>query len=372
MYRRQIEQIKKDIEKKMVFIVGPRQVGKTWLAKEIGKEYETTYLNYDDIVDRKIMKEREWSIDTELLILDELHKMPKWKNFLKGLYDTKNEKLKILVIGSARLDVFRQSGDSLAGRFFVHHLLPFSPSELADTEYEKDIERFINRGGFPEPFLTEEENDAKRWRNQYIDGLIREDILDFEKIHDFKAIKLVFELLRRQIGSTISYTSIARDVGISPTTVKKYIQIFEALYIVFRITPYSNNIARSLLKEPKIFFFDTGLVIGDSGSRFENLIALGLLKDVLAQNDYLGKRKQLKYLRTKDGKEVDFAIIDDGKIEKIIEAKNANKNIDKNLKYFANTYSLNAVQVVNKLEKEKTQNGIQLVRADNFLKKLYL
>ena len=183
MYRKQIEQIIKDLKKKIVFIVGPRQVGKTWLAHEIGKRFNnTTYLNYDSFEDHQIIKRESWPLSTELLILDELHKMQGWKNYLKGVFDTKSDNLKLLVTGSARLDLFRQAGDSLAGRFFTHRLLPFSISELREFSISEDINRFIQRGGFPEPFLADNEIYAKRWRNQYIDGLIRTDVLDFEKV----------------------------------------------------------------------------------------------------------------------------------------------------------------------------------------------
>jgi predicted AAA+ superfamily ATPase len=169
---------------------------------EVGKRFgNTTYLNYDSFEDRQIIKDESWLSSTELLILDELHKMPGWKNYLKGLFDTKSERLKILVAGSARFDAFRQTGDSLAGRFFAHRLLPFSPSELKEDPIGNDVERFIQRGGFAEPFLAEHEVDAKRWRNLYIDGLVRTDILDFERVHDFKKMQMVFELLRRGVGS---------------------------------------------------------------------------------------------------------------------------------------------------------------------------
>ena len=239
--------------------------------------------------DRSIIKNEAWLDQTELLILDELHKMPEWKNFLKGVYDTKPDEMKILVTVSARLETFRHSGDSLAGRYFRHRLLPFSPAEADALGLDDDMERFLERGGFPEPFLTENPVEADRWRMQYVDGLIRTDILDFERVHDFKSIQLVLELLRSRVGSPVSYKSIAGDIGISPNTVKKYIQIFESLYIVFRVSPFSKNIARSILKEPKIYFFDTGLVKGEDSIRFENMAALCLLKYVYAMEDYEGK-----------------------------------------------------------------------------------
>lgn len=372
MNRQQTEQIVRDLDKKIVFLVGPRQVGKTWLAKQISGRYKNAvYLNYDRFEDREIIKKEQWLENTELLILDELHKMKGWKNYLKGVYDTKPETLRILVTGSARLETFRQSGDSLAGRFFVHHLLPFSLAELKNES--ADIDKFLARGNFPEPYLADTEVDANRWRNQYIDGLIRTDILDFQKVDDYKAIQLVFELLRRKVGSPVSYLSIAEDVGISPITVKRYINIFEALYIVFKVTPYSKKIARSIMKEPKIYFYDNGLVIGDEGARLENFVAISLLKNVLGRNDYLGVNEELHYLRTKDGKETDFVLIENSRqIKEIIEVKLSDADLSKNLKYFSDKYSLSGVQVVKNLKRERQLDQIRILKAENYLKGLFL
>ena len=334
MERVQIDQILKDIDKKIVFIVGPRQVGKTWLAKKIMAHFNhPAYLNFDSFEDQIIIKNETWPEKTDLLVLDELHKMKNWKNYLKGLYDTKPENLKLLVTGSARLDTFRQSGDSLAGRYFVHHLFPFTIAELKDQNYS--IEHYLERGGFPEPFLLEDIDEANRWRKQYIDGLIRFDILDFERIHDFKAIKTIFELLRRNVGSQLSYSSIARDVNVSSLTVQKYVSILEALFIIFRIYPYSRNIARSILKTPKVYFYDTGLVVGNEGIKFENHVALSLLRHVSMQSDYKGLSNELKYLRLKNGKEVDFCISDFDGVKEMLEVKLSKSTLSKSLVYFS-------------------------------------
>lgn len=377
MYRRQIEQISADLEKKLVFLVGPRQVGKTWLAKEIGKKFaKTTYLNYDRSEDRQIMKTESWPKNTEFLILDELHKMKGWKNYVKGVFDTKEDDLKILVTGSARLNTFRQAGDSMAGRFFAHHLFPFSISEVKNVQeklnFEIDIERFLERGGFPEPFLAPIKTDADKWRKQYFDGLVRTDVLDFETIHNFQALRMVLELLRKKVGSPVSYSSIAEDVQISPVTVRKYIEIFEALYIVFRVNPYSKNIARSILKEPKIYFFDNGLVDGDEGAKLENFAAISLLKHVYGTVDYTGKNLFLNYVRTKNKQEVDFALVENGEISKLIEIKLSVGNLSSNLKYFCDKYNLKGVQAVKDLKRERTIGNINIVAADSFLQDLFL
>lgn len=373
MERYQKQAILRDLQKKMVLLAGPRQTGKTTLAKSIAQEFKSSiYLNYDRLEDRKIIRDESWLPSMELLIFDEIHKMPKWKNYLKGVYDTKLPHQKILVTGSARLEIFNHVGDSLAGRYFLNRLMPLSPAECDKVNVSYTIDRFLERGGFPEPFLAHDLIDANRWRLQYVDSLLRIDVLDFENIHNVNAIRLVFELLRERVGSPISYTSIAEDVAIAPNTVKKYIQILEALYIVFRVTPFSNNIARSLLKEPKIYFFDTGLVKGNEGIKFENFVATCLLKHVFAKIDYQAENYALKYLHTKERQEVDFALIRDNLVEKIIEVKYTNHSISSNLRYFHEKYKLPALQIVKELKRERIENDIEIVEASRFLRSLYL
>ncbi len=367
------EKILKDIKKKMVFIAGPRQAGKTFLAREILKGFSRgVYLNYDFFEHREIIKNAQWLENTDCLVLDELHKMPDWKNFLKGVYDTKPDNMRIIVTGSARLDYFRQTGDSLAGRYFLHHLFPFSLSELKKDGMDVSIDGFLNKSCFPEPFLESDMVEVKRWRNQYVDTLLREDVLSFEKVDKFNELKLVFELLRRKVGSPISFKSIAEDVQISVNTVKKYIAILENLYIVFRITPFSKNIARAILKEPKIYFFDTGLVVGDDGARFENFVAFSLLKHSVVLKDFQGENVSLHYLKTKDGKEIDFCLVKDGLPELFAEAKFSEKEISPSLKFFYKKYGVKSVQLVKNLKTEYQSNGIEVLKAENFLKNLFL
>jgi predicted AAA+ superfamily ATPase len=373
MERAQKKAILRDLEKKMVLLAGPRQAGKTTLAKSIAKEFKTSiYLTYDRLGDRKIILEEAWLPTVELIILDEIHKMPKWKNYLKGIYDSKQPHQKILVTGSARLETFNKVGDSLAGRYFLHRLMPLSPSECDKVHVDYSLDRFIERGGFPEPFLAETLVDADRWRLQYVDSLLRVDVVDFENIHNLNAIRLVFEILRERVGSPISYTSIAEDVAVSPNTVKKYIQILEALYIVFRVTPFSRNIARSLLKEPKIYFFDGGLVKGDEGIKFENFVATCLLKHVFAKVDYQAENYSLHYLQTKERHEVDFALVRNNQIVQMIEVKQSNHSINPGLRYFHEKYDLPAVQIVKDLKHEKMDHQIKIMRGLNFLLGLYL
>ena len=373
MERIQKSRIIKDLKKKMVLLVGPRQSGKTYLAKDIAKSYSNSvYLNYDQITDRQMIKDQSWLDKTDLLIFDELHKMPDWKNYLKGVYDTKYEHQSILVTGSARLDIFDKIGDSLAGRYFRHRLLPLSLSELKQANENSDIDLLLERGGFPEPFFEENLIEANRWRLQYINSILSTDVFEFEKIHNLKGMRLVFDLLRSKVGSPVSYQSLSEDVGVSSTTIKKYIQILESVYVIFVVTPYSKNIARSILKEPKIYFFDTALVTGDDGAKLENLVAVSLLKDVCGRVDHKAQVCELHYIRTKDGKEIDFVITNPEGIEQAIEVKLSDKTLSKTLLSFKEKYAIQAVQIVKSLKNEYKQNNINILKAENYLNDLYL
>lgn len=372
MERAQISYVLKDLKKKMVFLIGPRQVGKTWLAKRVAEQYKKPiYLNYDRFEDRQLIKEEAWPENSDLVIFDEIHKMPEWKNYVKGIFDTKPQSLHILVTGSARLETFRQAGDSMAGRFFRHRLFPFSYKEIPEKKPDS-LDRLMSRGGFPEPFTAENDVGADRWRQQYLDGIVRTDILDFERIHDLRTMQTVVELLRRRVGSPVSYNSIAEDVQASPSTIMRYVEILEALFIVFRITPYSRNIARSLLKEPKIYFYDTGLVVGNDGARFENLVAVCLHKHACGVSDFLGKQTEVKYIRTKDGEEVDFCIVENDAPVQIVEAKASGKDFGTSLRKIHVKYDLPAIAVIKNLRREFRENGIPVLPAIQFLNGLFL
>ena len=276
---------------------------------------------------------------------------------------------KSLITGSARLDTFRASGDSLAGRYFRHRLNHLSTAEI-QTPDDTVIDRLMTRGGFPEPYLADSNTEADRWRLQYVDGLIRTDILDFERVHNLRAIQLTLDLLRRRVGSPVSYSSLAEDVNCAPNTIKRYIEIMEALFIVFRVTPYHKNIARSLLKEPKIYFYDTGMVKGEDGLLFENMVAFCLLKHLNAVEDYEGRQAQLHYLRTKEKKEVDFVLAVEDKPVTLLEAKLSDHGISPALRYFHKKYNLPALQIVKNLKHEQVVDTIEIRRASDFLRQL--
>lgn len=357
----------------MVFLTGPRQVGKTYLAKNIQEEFKNSiYLNNDDIDDTVIIHKREWAPSNELIVLDEIHKMKGWKNYLKGTFDTRTPQQTFLVTGSARLETFRQTGDSLAGRYFSYRLHPVSVRELSGTVKPYEAVNLLNKlGGFPEPFLSGSEEEAARWRKQYFTDIVREDIMDYSRINEMRVIKLLLEMLRKRVGSPVSFTSLAEDLQVAVNTVRKYINILESLNIIFVIKPFHKNIARSILKEPKIYFYDSGFVDGNEGIKLENTVAVCLLKNSHYLQDIKGADTDLYYVRTKDKRETDFAIADKNAITHFIEVKLSATGVSPHLRYFkARHLSAKAVQLVHNARYDIETDGIQIVRAGEWLANL--
>lgn len=369
------DSILSDLGKKMVLLTGPRQVGKTTLAKELMASYpRSQYLNWDVADDRRILLSQTWSPRADMLVLDEIHKMARWKSYLKGVYDGRTEKQAILVTGSARMETFRQSGESLAGRYFQARLHPFSVREcveLTGARPDDALDRLIERGGMPEPFLAEDKVEAERWRRQYFTDLVREDVLEFSRIQEIRVMRLLVELLRGRVGSPLSIASLARDLQAAPNTVAKYLEILEALYIVFLVRPYHRNVARAILKEPKVYFFDTGYVLGDEGIKWENACAAMLLKHTHFEQDVLGKPVGLHYLRTKDGAEIDFVLCQDGNPTYLIECKHANNHPTHSLIKFAELFSkAQSIQLVRELRQEEYRQPVSILKGADWLAEL--
>lgn len=374
MERLQKQVIAKDLDKKMVVLTGPRQVGKTTLAKSLSTTWtDLEYLNWDSEKDRKIMLRQEWSRKAGLLILGEFHKFKNWKSRIKGVYDTEGIPSRILITGSARLDLYRRGGDSLAGRYFLHRLYPLSVSELKAqiSSPRKTLQELMTLGGFPEPFFSQSEESSRRWRKQHLERIIREDIQDLEPIRNISSLFLLVDLLRERVGSRISYTSLAEDLQVSPHTVKHWIQILEHMYILFMVTPHHRNLARAILKEPKIYFYDTGAVTGDASAKLENIVAVSLRKWLHFLEDTKGKDVQLCYVRDKEKREVDFLVEIDKKIDLLIEVKISEDTLSRHLLYFHKKLKpRESIQLVQTAERTKTVHGIFITSAADWLAEL--
>jgi len=368
--RRYLEEpLRKDIKEKIILLSGPRQVGKTTLSRQLVPS--SVYMNFDSSEDRKIIRREEWDTKTELVIFDELHKMKNWKSWVKGIYDTRGIPPGILITGSARLEALRKGGDSLAGRFFAFRLHPLTVKEICAVLREtpkEALENLLKFGGFPEPYLKKDETAAKRWRRTHVDTIIRDDLLDLEKVRDIKSIEVLIDLLRSRVGSTTSFSALAEDLQVSIHTVKHWIQILENLCVVFAVTPYHRNISRSLLKEPKYYFYDTGAVEGNTGAKLENTVALALLRDLHLLEDTMGTRAALHYLRDKEKNEVDFLTVVDEKPSLMVEVKAGEDSFSPALfRFGACVPQAKLFQVVHDLRRRKSSGAAQMLSAHDFL-----
>ena len=353
MSRYLFENIKKDLKTKAVILSGPRQVGKTTLTKLLASDYE--YLNYDILKDRKIIMAQSWKKDISLVILDELHKLKSWKSYLKGIIDEYQNKPALIITGSAQLEVFRKAGDALTGRTFAYHLHPIDISEAIilkpELTHEQSLDRILKSGGFPESFFNPE--IAPRLLNDRLSTVLKEDLRDLSLVSNLKGIELLLELLRDRVGAQISYANLAKDISISSPTVKSWVDLLEKLYLIFIIRPYSKGLAKSIRKEPKIYFYDCSAGLNGAGARLENLVALALLKWKDFEHDTKGRNISIAYYRDSNNREVDFVVTESSKILACIEVKNSDDKISSSLKYLTEKINpRHSLQLVRNLSRE--------------------
>lgn len=374
MDRYLLQNILNDCNSKVVLISGPRQGGKTTVAKMLFKNY--VYLNYDLSEDRDFIMRKYWLRDVDGVIFDELHKMPEWKRFIKGVFDNEGCKPNLIVTGSANMDAFTKVGDSLAGRYFQYRLHPLDIKE--GVRFWQDnpaavFDRIMNYSGFPEPFLKGDTSYYRRWQRTHIDVILRQDFLDLYAVRSIKSIEVLVELLSHRVASSISYINLSNDLQVDPKSVKSWIAMLENFYILFTVTPYHHNIARSLLKEPKVYFFDIGRVV-DLGARLKNLVACALLKEIHYLEDVTGCKASLHYLKTKEGHEIDFLVVVDDKPIICIEVKSSDDQLSKNFYRFnKHLNTKHSVQLALNLKKEyDSEEGVQVRDLVSFLAKFDL
>jgi len=388
MKKRYLEDvIQEDLRKKMVFVGGPRQVGKTTLAKLIKKNFKNpVYLNWDSLGDKNRILDEKWSPDTDLIIFDEIHKYRKWKSFIKGIWDTRPGNLSIIVTGSSKLDVFRRGGDSLMGRYHYYRLHPFTlnefygnikripftekPLKLSFTDKSDKLEKLYQYGGFPEPVLEANRRNLKRWQKERLERIFREDIRSVENIRELSLLELLAELIPQRVASPLSINSLQEDCQVSHKTIQSWLNLLARNYYIFKVPPYSKRLERALRKESKYYLWDWS-AIKDEGDKFENLVASHLLKYCHYFHDVHGIALDLWYIRDREKREVDFLITWDKKPWLMIEAKlSFKKGSCGHLKYFSERLKVvNSFLVVNDNDVDfiDKKSNVRIISASKFL-----
>jgi predicted AAA+ superfamily ATPase len=363
-----VPQVRRDLLRKMVFVAGPRQVGKTTLARSLPGA-KAGYLSWDIPADRERILRGELP-PGRLWAFDEIHKYRTWRRFLKGLYDARLRGQRILVTGSARLDFYRFGGDSLQGRYHLLRLHPLSVAELGVTS-PGGLEDLLALGGFPEPFFGGSATESRRWSREYRHRLVSEEVSSLERVQDLGALETLMLRLPELVGSPLSLNALREDLQVSHRTVAGWVAILERLYAVFRLPPFGAPRIRAVTKEQKHYHFDWTLVPGEA-QRFENLVASHLLKWVHFRQDAEGLDLELRYFRDRDGREVDFVVVEGRRPRLVVECKWADAEVDRSLRYLRERFpEADAWQVSATGTKDyRTPDGIRVASAVTLLKTL--
>jgi hypothetical protein len=322
----------------MAFVGGPRQVGKTTLALSLvakgADETHPAYFNWDDPRSAARLRRVELPAGEPLLILDEIHKYARWRNLVKGIYDTEKSRRRIVVTGSAHLDYYRKGGDSLAGRYRYVRLHPFSLREMSAAPAKSDVDALLRFGGFPEPLLRQRERDLRFWQRDRITRVVRDDLRDLEHVREVSLVEHLVDLLPDRVGSPLSVKSLREDLAVDHKTVERWLTILENLYLCFRIPPFGPPRVRAVKKERKVYFWDWSMT-PEGGARFENLVASQLLKYCHFVEDTEGHAMELRFLRDTDKREVDFVVLRNRKPLFAVECKSGERAVSPAIRYFA-------------------------------------
>lgn len=326
-----------DLDEKMVFVGGPRQVGKTTLALSLlrdGSEKHPAYLNWDNPDVRKTLLRGALPGDEDLVIFDEIHKYKGWRNLVKGFYDTNKSSRRFLVTGSARLDYYRRGGDSLQGRYHYYRLHPLSLYEINPQSTKTDLDHLLQFGGFPEPFLKGNARHWKRWQREHQSRVIQEDLINLEHVKEVSHLDLLSQVLPERVGALLSVNNLRQDLSVAFETVDRWITIMENLYFCFRIQPYGLPKLRAATKERKLYMWDWS-TCANQAARFENLVASNLLKYCHQIEDREGDCMELRFVRDSQGRELDFVVTRNNKPEFAVECKTGEQQLSRNISYFA-------------------------------------
>jgi len=357
-----------DLGEKMVFVGGPRQVGKTTFALSLLDDpvpAHPAYLNWDDVRVRPALLRGELPPGQPLLILDEIHKFARWRALVKGFYDTRRHEVAFLVTGSARLDHYRRGGDSLQGRYHYYRLHPFSLTELVSRPNRTDVEQLLRFGGFPEPCLRADERFWRRWQRERSQRVIYEDVRDLETVREISLLELLVAELPSRVGAPLSVKNLRLVLDVAHATAERWLTILERMYYCFRIPPFGPPRIRAVKKERKLYLWDWSLV-PDPGPRFENLVACHLLKYCHFLEDTEGYAMELRFLRDTDRREVDFVVLRDGRPLFAVECKSGERAVSRAIRYFKERTPVERWYQVHLGVRDYEKDGVRVLPFERF------
>jgi predicted AAA+ superfamily ATPase len=363
-------------EKSLVLLAGPRQCARTTLAHRLSEAFANRlHFNWDIATDKRRLVGNPYFFQEvvrrdesrPLIILDEIHKYKDWRNYLKGVYDRFHAEFLFLVSGSGRLDLYRKGGDSLAGRYYMLHLWPLTLAELHHTSVtfedfrsdpvrphtgeiaavQSSWDRLARYSGFPEPHVAAKATTYRRWSAAYHRQIIREDIRDLADVKHVDDLEILFALLPSKVGAPLSIPNLATDLKVAYNTVKSWLAVFDRFYLTFGLSPWTPQIARAIHKERKTYLFDYAS-IKDPGAKFENMVALALFRAISNWNDAGWGDFGLHYIRTKEGREVDFLVSENRKPMFLVETKTGDDTPAANLLRFQKALGVPAVQLLDR------------------------
>lgn len=355
------DSLEADLAEKMVFISGARQVGKTTLALSLvgaADSRHPAYLSWDDVRARPRIRNGEMPAGEPRIVLDEVHKYPRWRTLVKGLYDTRSPTQTFVITGSARLDVYPRGGDSLQGRYHPYRLHPLSLGEVGGGHGA--ARALLEFGGFPEPFFRASARHSRRWRRERLDRIIRDDLRDLERVREITLVEMLVDTLPSRVGSPLSVKSLREDLEVAHDTAERWVTILEHLFVCFRIAPFGPPRIRAVKKERKLYLWDWAM-LEDDGPRFENMVASHLLKLCHFLEDTEGFRMDLRFLRDTDGREVDFVVLRDQTPLFAVEAKTADRGLSPAIRYFKERIAIPRWYQVHLGSKDLLVDGVRVL-----------
>jgi predicted AAA+ superfamily ATPase len=362
--------IREDLGAKMAFISGPRQVGKTTLALQLAggvTRHDPAYLSWDDVRARPRIRSGAMPPHAPIVILDEIHKYARWRGLVKGLFDTREAGQSFIVTGSARLDVYRRGGDSLHGRYHPYRLHPLSLKEVGGNRDALDA--LLRLGGFPEPFFAGSERSLRRWQHERKDRIVHEDVRDLERVRELSLIELLIDALPARVGSPLSVKNLREELEVAHDTAERWLTVLENLYVCFRVAPFGAARIRAVKKERKLYLWDWSEVV-DPAARFENLVASHLLKLCHFREDTEGDRRELRFLRDTDGREVDFVMVEGRKPLFAVEVKSGERAVSPSVKYFKSRAGIPRWYQVHLGREDTTIDGVRILPFTRFCEEL--